>query len=272
MSDPGPSREPAGSDGSTPGAGDDYRSRLFGSYRTSTYIHRTDLTPEGLQNNARQHLRLIGRFLPEDRAAPILEIGAGNGGFLLACRQRGHQRVFGVDISPEQVAFCHDLGFEEIRCANGLDYLRDCDQVFETIVMNDVLEHVPKDRVLEMLSQARAHLRPGGHLILRVPNMSNPLNLRTRYVDFTHEVGFSRESLLQVLRVSGFEVETVFGAFQPHPRWWLRWLFDGLLWRLFQLIHKRVLHLPADVVRGKNLIAVTRRPPPSDTQGAEKGR
>lgn len=270
MSEPGPPLEPAGPDRTPPG--DDYRSRVFGSYRSSTYSHRTDLTPEGVRNNARQHLRLLGRFLPGDRAAPILEIGSGNGGFLLACRQRGYERAVGIDISPEQVAFCRDLGFAETRCADGLDYLRSCDRVFEMIVMNDVLEHVPKERVLEMLSLAHAHLRPRGRLALRVPNMSNPLNLRTRYVDFTHEVGFSKESLQQVLRVTGFEVETVFGAFRPHPRWWLRWLFDGLLWRLFRVIHKRVLHLPAEVIRGKNLIAVGRRPPADEEHGAQEGR
>ena len=35
---------------------------------------------------------------------------------------------------------------------------------------------------------------------------------------------------------------------------------DVLLWRLFKMVHRRVLKLPAEVVRGKNLIAVGRKP------------
>ncbi len=166
----------------------------------------------------------------------------------------------GIDASAEQIEFCRRAGFDNVACAEALGYLRDTASRFEAIVLSDVLEHIPKSQVIELLEAILERLAPGGQVILRVPNLSNPLNLRTRYVDFTHECGFTRESLAQVLRLAGFEVETVHGAFQLHRRWWRRWLFDRLLWRLFQLFLRHTMHLKRAAVRGKNLIAVGRRP------------
>lgn len=238
----------------------DYRESIFETYRTHTYQHRTNLELEGVEKSARVHERFLRDHLPADRATPILEIGSGNGGFLLCCRQLGYENVRGSDISAEQVAYCHDLGFEDVVVADGLELLRGSRERYGCIVLSDVLEHVPKTQVLEMLGEIHGHLEPGGKVILRVPNMSNPLNIRTRYVDFTHEVGFSKESLQQVLRVSGFEVETIFGTFTRDPRWPVRLLFDVLLYRLFVQIYRRTLHLADEVIPGKNLIAIAVRP------------
>lgn len=237
-------------------ASDRYRRRIFDAYLSTTYAYRSGVTRESVERQAREHLSQIGRYLPEGKEDPILEIGSGNGAFLLCCKQQGYTAARGLDISPEQVRFCVDSGLEDVVCADGLSYLRDSSEEFAVIAMIDVLEHLPKNQVLDLLAEAHSHLRPGGRIILRVPNMSNPFNVRTRYVDFTHEVGFSKETLEQVLRVIGFEPEAVCGAFRTDPRWWMRLVFDVLAWRLFRIFHKRVLHLPAEVVRGKNLIAV----------------
>jgi len=44
-----------------------------------------------------------------------------------------------------------------------------------------------------------------GRLIVKVVNSANPITgAASRYVDFTHTVGFTEESLAQVLRMAGF--------------------------------------------------------------------
>jgi SAM-dependent methyltransferase len=237
-----------------------YQAEIYDRYVSTTFAHRNDLSREGVARSAENFFREFGAYLPAGKAEPILEIGCGHGGFLLCCRQQGYADVSGVDISPEQVDFCHKLGFGEVVCSDALSYLRGSDRQFGLIVMSDVLEHLPKDQVLAVLKAINDHLRPGGRVVLRVPNMSNPFNLRTRYVDFSHESGFSRESLEQVLRVSGLEVERVYGAFTPHPRFLVRLVFERLLWRAFLLFYRHTMHLSHEVVRGKNLIGVAIRP------------
>jgi SAM-dependent methyltransferase len=237
----------------------DYRQSIFETYRTHTYQHRTSLDAAGVEKSAQVHARFLADYLPQDPAASILEIGTGNGGFLVCCRNLGYSKVSGIDISGEQVEYCHELGFKDVEVSDGLAYLQGSDRRFSCIVLSDVLDHIPKGQVVDLFGEIRLLLAPGGRVILRVPNMSNPLNIRTRYVDFTHEVGFSKESLQQVLRVSDFEVDSIFGTFQPDPRWPFRLIFDVLLWRFFVQLYRRTLHLSDDVIRGKNLIAVGTR-------------
>ncbi len=243
------------------------RQELYDAYLTTTFAARNDLSPEGLERSARAFARELGAHLPADRSAPILEIGCGVGAFLLCCRDLGYREVSGIDVSAQQVAFCHELGFSQVERAEAREYLERGGGGFAAIVMSDVLEHLPKGEVLPVLRAAAARLRPGGRLVLRVPNMSNPLNLRTRYVDFTHEVGFSKETLGQVLRMSGLEVEKVEGAFAEDPRWLPRMVFDRLLWWLFRTLYRRTLHLKSEVVRGKNLVAVASKADASPSAG-----
>jgi hypothetical protein len=69
-----------------------------------------------------------------------------------------------------------------------------------------VLEHVEKPRAIAFLNAVRTALKPGGRLVIEVPNMGNPLvGLTCRYADFTHEIGFTGSSLSQLLRLADFE-------------------------------------------------------------------
>lgn len=232
----------------------------FEHYLSTTFRQRNDLSEAGLEKATRSCEKEFGRYLPEDREAGILEVGCGVGAFLELCRRGGHQRVRGVDISPEQVEFCRRRGFAQVECVDALSSLRNDERRYALILMSDVLEHLPRAQVLPVLLAARERLTSRGQLVLRVPNLSNPLNLRTRYVDFTHQVGFSQESLGQVLRMAGLEVERIEGSFHDHRRWLARVLFDRLLWWAFRLFYRHTMQLKDEPVRGKNLIAVARRP------------
>jgi len=235
---------------------DSYRAKVYEQYNKSTYVARNDLSEAGLTAAADGYRRKLAPYLPEERTLPILEIGCGVGAFLACLQDLGYTDARGVDIAPDQVRFCRDRGFENVEVGDGLAYLEASRESFGAIVMSDVLEHLDKSTALATLEAARSRLHLDGRLILRVPNLSNPLNLRTRYVDFTHEIGFSKESLAQVLRVTGFEILTIHGDFSPHRRWLARWIFDRVLWSGFKLLYRHTLHLKSEIVRGKNLIAV----------------
>ncbi len=234
---------------------DSYPDNVYATYNADTYAARNDLSEEGLARSARMYERHFGPYLPEDRSLPILEIGCGVGAFLTCLESMGYA-YRGIDISEDQIAFCRARGLEDVEVADGLSYLERSREFFGAVVLSDVLEHLDKARALATLGAIARRLAPEGRLLLRVPNLSNPLNVRTRYVDFTHELGFSQESLAQVLRLSGFKVLSVHGEYALHRRRLARWVFDGLAWRAFQLLYRHTLHLKAEIVRGKNLIAV----------------
>lgn len=235
-------------------------SKALRRYRTTFYEQRSDVSEEGRRRQIDAHKRAFASFLPRHPDAAILEIGCGCGSFLLACGELGYTNVRGIDISEEQVDLCHSLGIANALQADGVEYLATTGETFACVVMIDVLEHLKKERAFQLLDRTIEHLEPEGRVVLRVPNMSNPLNLRTRYVDTTHEIGFSRESLDQVLRVTGFEPEDVFSATGPHRNLLARLLFDVFLWKLFLVFYRRTMRLKDHPLPGKNLIAVGRKP------------
>jgi hypothetical protein len=70
--------------------------------------------------------------------------------------------------------------------------------------MFDIIEHVKKDRIIELLNLVYKTLSCKGKLIIRTPNMASIVGCYGRYIDFTHEVGFTSESLRQVLSETEF--------------------------------------------------------------------
>jgi len=76
---------------------------------------------------------------------------------------------------------------------------------YDTVTMNDVLEHVPKADTIHFLSAVRESLVPNGNLVVNVPQVSGFTSMYCRYVDFTHQLIFTEMSLRQVLLLGGFE-------------------------------------------------------------------
>jgi 2-polyprenyl-3-methyl-5-hydroxy-6-metoxy-1,4-benzoquinol methylase len=91
-----------------------------------------------------------------------------------------------------------------VAVAEGKAFLHNKQQFYDLIATHDVLEHIPKKEVISFLTSIHRALKENGLLFLRVPNMSNPFDLDSRYNDFTHEVGFTAKSLTQVLYLGGF--------------------------------------------------------------------
>ena len=58
---------------------------------------------------------------------------------------------------------------------------------------------------MEMLSLGYQALKEGGSVIIKTPSMANPFSLMNRYIDITHELGFTEHSLKEVLDIAGFK-------------------------------------------------------------------
>ena len=105
----------------------------------------------------------------------------------------------------------------------------------DLILCLDVLEHVPKTGQLAFASAIRQALKPGGRVILTVPNASSALASRWRYIDFTHETSFTEHSIDFLLFNSGFSKISVFASeFGVRPKWIFFPRKSTLLWALFQ--------------------------------------
>ncbi len=171
-----------------------------------------------LELNAAVVLDHHGAHFPADKRAAILEIGPGTGtliGFLSS--RCGYQNVRGIDICPEAVDACNRIvpGSTDL-IENGAAYLENHKEEYDLVLMLHTLEHIPKDQVLALLRAIYGALRPGGKLVVEVPNCEHPVvGTRNRYVDFTHTLGFTDLSLKFVMQNSGFLDVSIYGCRVP---------------------------------------------------------
>jgi trans-aconitate methyltransferase len=180
----------------------DYRARLFSEYDRRV----ASLDPAALEKEAWFRAYVHQNYAPhlrnlEPASAPVLDIGC-SAGFLLSILKEdlGFHVLYGIDLSPADVVAAQArVPDAQIECADASDYLRTHESAFDLVVMKAVLEHVPKADVMGLLTSIHSALKPGGIALIDVPNMDWLFASHERYMDFTHEVGFTRESLHQTV-------------------------------------------------------------------------
>jgi SAM-dependent methyltransferase len=109
------------------------------------------------------------QLTPSDRA---LELGCGTGYMItLPLRTWGYD-VVGIDLDEPSIRYGRDL----LR-RNGLNpgalrvaELDQLDESFDVVLASEVLEHLTDHELESTLSTIRARLRPGGRLLVTVPN------------------------------------------------------------------------------------------------------
>ncbi len=147
-------------------------------------------------------------LMPADRDARVVDVGIGRGEMLSLYRDWGYRRAEGIDISRSAIAHCQAAGLACTLVADSAEWFRAQDRAIDLVSMLDVLEHVERAHVIPLLAAVHGALRPGGILIVQVPNMQSPDHQLNHYDDFTHVAGFTEKSLAQVARAAGFDAIT----------------------------------------------------------------
>ncbi|HEX2129714.1 MAG TPA: class I SAM-dependent methyltransferase [Solirubrobacterales bacterium] len=147
----------------------------------------------------------------------VLDVGC-SGGYLAERLLARGSSVVGVEMDPRAAdrarAFCEDVLVADVE-ATELPFEP---ATFDTIICADLIEHLRDPGAF--LARVRPLLRPGGALVLTTPNVANwsiRLQLlfgRFRYtdrgiLDRTHAHLFTRKTLVECLRASGYEPETI---------------------------------------------------------------
>lgn len=99
----------------------------------------------------------------------VMELGCGEGHLAKAISDRGLS-VTGVDMSAEKIARARALYPEMNFVRADVRDLEAEDGAFDTVVLAEVLEHVHEEPGIAILDRAWKLLRPGGRLIVSVPN------------------------------------------------------------------------------------------------------
>ncbi len=181
----------------------DYRSRLFSTYDATHISHLDTEDSAKLEWFARyaalNYFKLLDTF--DKNTIEVLEIACNKGYLLKALWDHGLRRLHGVDLSTDAVAKAQGIiPGATIVCSSAGAYLQEHPAKFDVIFLKAMLEHTHKDETLLLLEQIKSALKIAGLVIVDVPNMDWLFATHERYMDFTHEAGFTKESLAQVMR------------------------------------------------------------------------
>jgi 2-polyprenyl-3-methyl-5-hydroxy-6-metoxy-1,4-benzoquinol methylase len=230
----------------------DYKADLYQSYVTTHTAHRKGAgSVADFTNRTFIYDQQLGRFLPENKAAKILDVGCGNGSIVWWLQQRGYTAAAGIDISQEQIAIGQELGVQNLVCGDLIPFLQKHAGTYGFIIARDVLEHFTKTEVVQIVQSINTALAPSGHLLIHVPNGESPFGGRVRYGDFTHELAFTTNTVTQLGKEYGFAAVQVYPSFFYGRG--LRELGRKWLWALLQRYYKTLLFIET----GKNPYIVT---------------
>ena len=138
----------------------------------------------------------------KDVDVSILDFGCGFGQNLKALYHIGFNDLTGYDIEPNAIKFCIENNINVIdgRAVN----LKAVSKRFDFIIATHVLEHIPKNLIIETLRELRNLLSDNGKIFVAVPNAQSNTSCYWRYEDFTHTTLFTAGSLFYVLREAGY--------------------------------------------------------------------
>lgn len=199
--------------------------------------------------------REIGPLLP-DGATSVLEIGCSGGNTLAWLgAEKGYTRCCGVEQMAGVAKHAQDMGLNVV-VADIENEPMPFEGQFDLVLCLDVLEHLLDPWLA--LRKIRDSVRPGGHLIASIPNVSHVsvlggLLLRNawRYedsgvLDRTHLRFFTGATMRELVRGADLELLQQKGriARKTHRR--LNVLTFGLFSRFFTLQYLLLAQRPAD--------------------------
>jgi 2-polyprenyl-3-methyl-5-hydroxy-6-metoxy-1,4-benzoquinol methylase len=153
-------------------------------------------------------------------AANILDIGCGRGEMLEVFREADIQ-ARGIDLNDDSIAICLNKGLAAEK-ADLFAYLASLeDSSLGGVVCCQVVEHLPAERLPELIRLAQSKLRVGSTLAMETPNPECLAIFATYfYLDPTHRHPLPPALLSFYLEEAGFgriEVERLYPAIDSMP-------------------------------------------------------
>jgi SAM-dependent methyltransferase len=149
----------------------------------------------------RDYVPLLTDVIRRSSPGPMLDVGAGPA-LLVEAATRWGLSCIGVETSAAALAIARSRGFRlPLVCQDVSEPLPFRGGSFQTVVLNQVFEHLEPPVGDRLLEECRRQLRPGGVLYLTTPSR---FNRQERRDDPTHINLLSPSELRDLLHRAGF--------------------------------------------------------------------
>jgi SAM-dependent methyltransferase len=147
------------------------------------------------------YLPIVRQIMAYSMPGPILDVGAG-AGFLVECAVQWGLDCKGIEGSSAAIQIAHvrcpSLQLTQVLLSDRFPFGTES---FQTVIMNQVIEHLEEDVVHSALSEAFRVLRKGGAILVFSPSRFNKYESR---IDPTHINMLSPTELRAALCIAGF--------------------------------------------------------------------
>ncbi len=174
-----------------------------------------------------------------------LEIGCGTGQFLLYLHEKGVTGLKAIDLDKSLGTVIPAPVRESFEATDVWAFLEKAtsEAPYDRIFMFDVFEHFVPEDGLQLLNGLDGILKPGGAIILKMPNASSPWGLQFQHGDLTHLAQYTPESIRQMAVAAGLSCSNCWAHLLGSPN---RQRLDKLL----QAILNRVAATPPEIWEG----------------------
>lgn len=207
--------------------------QIVGAYYQTTVAYSHSASRQHYEFAADGLLRWLRPWLPANHAANCLDLATGCGEMVYLLEREEYTNTTGVDLCVEELDRAREFVKGNLRQADILDHLRQtATSSVDFITALNILEHLSKDDLLAVLTEARRVLKPQGTLVALVPNAMSPFGSATRYWDMTHQWAFTPGNFRQLARLTGFDERIDLRECSPVPYG----LFSAIRWTIWQVL------------------------------------
>ncbi len=136
----------------------------------------------------------------------VLEVGCSTGLFLAYLKEKGVGDFLGIDRDRSLARYVPKSVADHFLAADVWDFLEDnaSGRRFDIAVLFDVLEHFTPQDGARLLKGLAGVLKPGGRVLLKLPNMSSPWGAKYQFGDLTHKAAYNPASVRQLALAAGY--------------------------------------------------------------------
>ena len=170
---------------------------------------------------ARTYVGALGKFFRP--GMDVLDVGCGDGTFLLECLRAGASSVRGIEPSPSAVDFAEPQVRDRIFIG-GHENFDEAEQ-YDLITLFQTVEHIRDPQ--SFFRDMRKFGRPGGYIAVACHDYRSPVNrvlgAKSPIFDIEHLQVYSKTSIGKAMEVAGLDVMRVGAYANTYPlSYWMR--------------------------------------------------
>jgi ubiquinone/menaquinone biosynthesis C-methylase UbiE len=164
---------------------------------------------EEIKRRMRFYLPLVKNCPAGKRGRPIVDLGCGRGEWLELLKQQ-KLTATGVDLNEAMIDQCKERRLDVVQ-ADAVEFLRQLpDDSQGAITGFHIIEHLPLDTLVNLITETFRVLHPGGLAIFESPNCKNlTVGACSFYIDPTHRNPVFPDTAQFMLEIKGFERVTL---------------------------------------------------------------